>query len=200
MTHTPPQVPHRTTRRTRTTSEASIGIQPRTVSTQQRQLPADWKPNSIAPGWTSTRYREQLGWATEQRQGRTFLFLERSMAAVVVPRGLAPRVSHQLERDDVCGPVLSQLGDEPSWVFLADPNGLVVARQDLPVGVVVLGCPSQIPIPAAGTSSNQICWSVPPNPSRRWLPTVSAVLCAVGWRGPQPEHLLLSRAFVRPWG
>lgn len=158
-----------------------------TMST--RLLRAGW--NTTGPEWTSARYRDQLGWATEEHHGRTFLSLGYSMAAVVVPLGLASQVADQLARDDACGPILSVLGDEPSWVFLTDPNGRVVTREDLPVGIVVLSCPSQIPIPAASTSSDQLWWFVPPNPRRRWLPTLDAVLCAVGLQGPRPVRRAL---------
>lgn len=56
----------------------------------------------------------------------------------------------------------------------------------------------RVTIPAASTSSGQLWWLVPPNPSRRWLPTLDAVLCAMGLLGPRSVRPLSSRDNVRP--
>lgn len=176
MTYTP--LPPRAT----TASQASIAIEPRTVLTQHE--------------WTPAGYSGLLGWATKQYHDRTFLVLHHGMAAVVVPPALASGAVELLQRDDVCGPVLSVSGDQPSWVFLADPNGLVVTREDLPVGVGVLSRPAQVPIPVVGSSSGHLRWCVSPTPSRRWLPTLDTVLCVVDWLIPQPASVSSSRSYA----
>lgn len=154
-------------------------------SLARRRVPPAWQAGSC--GWTASRYEELLGWTVNPSGGRALLALGRSLVAVLVPGQIAPEVADHLRELDADGPVLAVVGEDPHWVFLADPNGAVVSRDELPAGVVVLDCPSRISIPAVGMSVGGSRWVVPPNPHRRWLPTLAAVLCAVGCRTPLPE-------------
>lgn len=154
-------------------------------SLARRRVPPAWQSRSR--GWTAPRYEELLGWTVDPSGGRALLALGRSLVAVCVPPAIGPGVADHLRELGAEGPVLAVAGEVPHWVFLADPNGAVVSGDELPAGVVVLDCPSRISIPAVGLSVGGSRWVVPPNPHRRWLPTLAAVLCAVGCRTPLPE-------------
>jgi hypothetical protein len=122
------------------------------------------------------RYRDLFGWAAERHDGRTTLPLGNGIVAVVMPESVARPVANHLARVGVCGPVVAEQADPRSWAFLADPNGIVASQELLPAGVRVLGCPDQLVIPAADSFCHGLVWAVPPDPSRRWLPTLAAVV------------------------
>ncbi len=142
--------------------------------------------------WTASRYRS-LGWHVEYCDGDMWLVCGRGLVGVAVPERSAGGVTHALHDLGVEGPVIGVRGEARYWVFLADPNGLVISRRDLPAGVLVLGCPARIPLPASNAASNRARWMIPPHTHRRWLPTSAAVLCAIsvcqnlpGFAGPVP--------------
>jgi hypothetical protein len=128
--------------------------------------------------WTAARYRELFGWAAERRDGRTRLPLGNGIVAVVMPESVARPVANHLACIEACGPVVAEQAGPRLWAFLADPNGIVASQDLLPAGVCVLGCPNRLAIPAADSFLHELVWAVPPDPSRRWLPTLTAVISA----------------------
>lgn len=108
--------------------------------------------------------------------------LGRGIVAVAVPAHLAPHVASELKRRDADGPAMAVSDFLPRWLYLAEHEGIVVDSDTLPAGVMVFDCPSTIQLPAVDTHVDQLRWVVPPDPQRRWLPTLAAVLCAVGSR------------------
>jgi len=120
----------------------------------------------------------------QRRDGRTTLALGEGIVAVAMPHALAREVVADLARSDALGPVLvMKVEQQQCWVFLADPNGVVASADLLPSGVVVLGCPARVPLPASDTISHDVSWAVPPDSCRRWLPTLAAILCAARYPG-----------------
>lgn len=128
---------------------------------------------------TSTWYRKVFGWAAENTGGGTTLALGRNTVAVSVPAAMGPHVAAALRALDSAGPVVLTPTAPPAWLFLADPNGQVAGRDDVPSGVVVLDCPTRITIPSVDQPAAGTCWVIPPSPSRRWLPTLAAVICGL---------------------
>ncbi|NKQ51544.1 hypothetical protein HFP15_01465 [Amycolatopsis sp. K13G38] len=134
-----------------------------------------------ARGWTAAEYRSVFGWDVGKSDGRIVLTLGRGVVALLVPVPVAMRVVPRLKRLDAVGPVFAEAGDEPHWVLLADANEFVTTAGDVPKGIVVLGAGQRIPVPCAETRASGPRWIVPPDPRRRWLPTLSTVLTAI-WR------------------
>lgn len=135
--------------------------------------------SELSRPWTIEQYRCLLGWRVEVQDGRATLSLGAGIAAVAVKSTVAPDIMAALRRYDGSGPVLAVNGQPPCWLFFADPNGMIVARDDLPGDVALLECPRQIPIPTGDVPCDQSRWIVPPDTRRRWLPTVATILSAV---------------------
>lgn len=130
----------------------------------------------------SPQYRELFGWDVDESGA---LLLGRGIVGVVVQSNVADAVALTLAEYDSLGPILD-LGGAVGWVFLADPNELVLAQQALPAGIAVLNCPHAVPLPMPGALPNQAPrWIRPPDVRSRWLPTLSAVLVAVAASRPR---------------
>lgn len=125
----------------------------------------------------ATRYRELLGGNVEEYRGRLFLSMGYGLVGVALSPFLARAVVKRLARTDTCGPVIELTNGWHCWVILADPNGLVMAQDDAPPGVEILGCPRRVPLPS--TSVGPVRWVVPPTAQHRWLPTLASVASAV---------------------
>lgn len=123
------------------------------------------------------RFRAQLGWSVAATDTGVFLSLGNGMVGVIVPPAVASNVFDLLRRRGTVGPVLSVTNGRPCWIFLAESNGLIVSRDDLPPNVVVLSCPSRVRLPTA--AQGPISWVRQPDPRDRWLPTLDAVVAAV---------------------
>ena len=128
--------------------------------------------------FTALHYRDLFGWTVDERQGQLHLTFGNGMAGVLAPMPAARRIAQLLAPDRLCGPVIELTNGPPRWLFLADQNGLVPTRSDLPAIVDVLCCPSQAPLPSAATSAHAR-WVIPPSARRRWLPTLASVIAAV---------------------
>jgi hypothetical protein len=124
------------------------------------------------------RYASQLGWTVEQVGGEWRLCFGNGLVGVYVPTGIAGEVLARLRAQEVLGPVLELAGPPTGSVFLAEQNGLVLSRRDLPVGVQVLGCPHQVPLPPPGAYAGKGRWLVTPDLARRVLPLVATVVAA----------------------
>lgn len=133
-------------------------------------------PAQRSRGTIADHYRQLFGWQVELAGGRTFLVMGAGMVGVAVSTVVARLTLDRLGRQGNGGPVLGAHTKPDSWLFLADPNGVVLARSDLPVYVTLHGCPSPIELPSSAEHSPW--WVIAPNSRRRWLPTVAAVLSA----------------------
>lgn len=163
-----------------------------TVAGRVRSRHGVWRSRQSTPrdvarcGWTTARYREIFGWVVENRGGRAALRLGHGMVAVAVPPERAPGIATHLHRAEADAPAVAVAGSRPYWFFLADANDSVVTTDELPSGIRVLTCVAAIPVPAEDIPCDGVRWVVPPDPSRRWLPTAAAVLCAA--RTSSPEY------------
>lgn len=126
--------------------------------------------------WRTADYRTLFGWEVELRDGRILLTLENGLVALLVPASVAMDLTRSLKRLDIHGPVFAVDGPRPHWLFLADSNEYVIATDDLPGGVEVLGFGERIPLPCVEAFSAGVRWIVAPDPRQRWLPTLAAVL------------------------
>lgn len=132
---------------------------------------------SSADANAAARYRHGMGWDVAATPNGIALALGHGMVAVAVPLAHGEAVLRTLRSRDTVGPVLALRAGTPCWLFLAEPNGLVVSSEDLPSHISVLSCPSRIPLPR--TSRSSVEWIVAPDVRNRWLPTLDAVVSAV---------------------
>lgn len=143
-------------------------------------------PRRRKPSWRdlSSHYWSVFGWTVLRCDGKLYLALGEGIDGVVVPLTYAPWVASALLDEGSCGPVVTLPGGGNEWVFLADPNGDVVAHDALPAGVRIAECPHVLRLPegshqttmTSGAASSGTRWIVPPRADRRWLPTVACVL------------------------
>lgn len=126
-----------------------------------------------------TYLRDTHGWKIAHHADGPLLELCHDMVAVSIQatHEVSARVVQLLRRRGMYGPVLAIGSDMRNLVVLADANGLI--RSDVRVvrGVDVLGCPKMVPLP--GSVVTPVRWIIPPTPTRRWLPTLAAVLGAI---------------------
>jgi len=124
------------------------------------------------------RYAGLYGWTVERAGGEWRLCFGNGLAGVFVPAAVVPETMAALRSQDALGPVIELSGPPSGSVFLAERNGQVLSSRDLPVGVRVLDCPQQVPIPPPGGYSAQARWAVPPDRAHRVLPLVATVIAA----------------------
>ncbi len=119
-------------------------------------------------------YRKAYGWSVDETGS---LQMGGGMVGVLVQSIFAGATAEYLQRQESCGPVLDLGLGVDGWVFLADPNELVLSQPEMPPGVTVLGCPYKVPLP---TPANRgVRWISPPRSRARWLPTLATVIAAV---------------------
>ncbi|MBB3051568.1 hypothetical protein FHS23_002597 [Prauserella isguenensis] len=128
---------------------------------------------------TRPDYRGTYGWPVEQHAGGQRLITGSGVAAVVVPRALSDTVLADLRKLDCAGPALAlPTRRERVTVLLAEADDFGTAHRPLPGGVRVLPAGSVVPLPD-GRDACAARWLVAPDASRRWLPSLGAVLAAV---------------------
>lgn len=136
---------------------------------------------------TPADYRHQFGWLVHEVDGEAYLSLGHGMVGLAMAPRYAGTVVNALRRHGSRGPVLEVGAGARVWIVLADPNGRVLSAADLPAGMSLLGCSTPVPLP--GSSPRRSArWIVPPDPLRRWLPTLDAVLLAARAVGPARTH------------
>lgn len=136
---------------------------------QGRQRP----PSIGETHYTARLYREGYGWAVDETGS---LQMGGGIVGVLVQAIFAGATAEYLQRQESCGPVLELGLGVDGWLFLADPNELVLSQSEMPPGVSVLGCPYKVPLP---TPANRgVRWIKPPRSRARWLPTLATVLAA----------------------
>lgn len=124
-------------------------------------------------------YRGQLGWDVGLDADGPRLRLGEGIVAVLAPCDQVAGIWAGYRRMDLPGPILLTLGKRSTLVLLADSNDLVLSQEELPPSVHLLRAPSSVPLPSSGDRDDRCRWLLPPHPSRRWLPSVAAVVCAV---------------------
>lgn len=126
-------------------------------------------------------YRNVFGWSVDERDDGAFLRMGNGVAGVAMQAKRALPVIEFLRRYSSCGPVFSlkqenlNYEDVP-WVFLSDPNGVVVSQAELPRDIRLLNCPALVPLPDEHSPLAQ--WVVRPQIGQRWLPTLSMIVAA----------------------
>lgn len=118
--------------------------------------------------------RRALGWEVIAQDGEPWLRLSWGMTAVLVSASRGSEVLRTCRERDQLAPVLEVFGNSPSWVFLTDDNGVVLAQDALPAGVRLLRSPSALPLPTPSIGMSR--WIVPLALDHRWLPTLTTVL------------------------
>ncbi|WP_020658515.1 hypothetical protein [Amycolatopsis benzoatilytica] len=123
-------------------------------------------------------YGGVFGWSVRRQGGRLFLALEYGLCAVTLPKLTAGPVLAHLRELGCAGPALilpTQRG--PRLAILADADGELPMCGGLPADVQVLDSGALIPLPdgRAGVGMGPE-WLSAPDPRRRWLPSVSAVI------------------------
>lgn len=140
---------------------------PRTARHAHRSLPIGDHPYAVR------QYREAYGWAVDETGS---LQMGGGMVGALVQSVFAGATAEYLQRQESCGPVLDLGMGVDGWLFLADPNELVLSQAEMPPGVTVLGCPYKVPLPTP--ANNGVRWICPPRSTARWLPTLATVIAA----------------------
>lgn len=133
----------------------------------------------------ATWYRKHCSWHVDVVDGAVLLLLGHGIVALDVPVDRATRVQKTLELYDVRTPALLIAKPEPSVVFLAEADEAVLGQHQMPADVRFLMVLRALRLPllhAEPTDGTKWLW--PPDPVRRWLPSVSAVLAAVNAATP----------------
>lgn len=125
---------------------------------------------------TTAQYQQLFGWRVQECGGGSFLSLGVGMVGVAIHVPLSGLVADDLRRQSIKGPILGINQHPRRWVFLADPNDLILTPAELPRGVELLSCPKRLALPSAPHES--VTWIDPPKPHRRWLPTLAAIISA----------------------
>jgi hypothetical protein len=156
----------------------------RTVTADSKILtsPTHWQHDEPAETSelekASERYRRQLAWPVELRDGAIVLPLISGMAAVSAPIDVV--APHLLAGPDVFqGPVLLGPADPPRAYVLAESAGLVISQADLPDGLRFHTTPEVLVLPPGTARGVRLGWLRAPAATRRWLPPAKAVITAL---------------------
>jgi hypothetical protein len=136
---------------------------------------------------TSTRHRVDafygrlFGWSVKWRGEHPFLALENGICAATLPKINAGPVLARLAATGCRGPALALPTPHGRRVaLLAETDGLVPPRAELPRGVEILAWGALLPLPVEGRRGDAGTeWLTAPDPRERWLPSLSAVLAGV---------------------
>lgn len=127
-----------------------------------------------------TDYGRLMGWVVHRNENGLVLPLPAGWVAVHAPAGVgAAAYRHPLLRD-ACGPVLVLPESTRRSVFLAEVDDGVLAGESLPPGVGLFRSPHPLLLPPSTTEFGRVRWAVAPEPTRRWLPTATTVISALG--------------------
>ena len=133
-------------------------------------------------------YRRVFGWPVRWHEGALELVTGSGIGAVAVPRSLADRVLSAVARQGCEGPAVCVLTKRGSVVvLLVEADAPAPGEDSLPGGVRVLTAGTPIRLPDERSSRDLTHWIVPPDPSRRWLPSLASVLASI--RAVAPPRL-----------
>ena len=153
-----------------------------------------WQTVGAAASLTAVDYREVFGWPAEEREGRPRLAFSSGMVGLAVPSTPGKIALESMHRWDMCGPVLELGAMTPTWVFFAEADAVVLGAAALPTETRLLCCSAVVPLPTSAEDS--VRWIVPPAAGRRWLPTASAVVWAIGQAQADPFAAVMPRPAV----
>lgn len=156
---------------------APTSLRHRPVRTPRR--PRITRPVGSEKPLTADQYRAAYGWPVDETGA---LQMGGGMVGVLVQSIFAGPTAEYLQRQESCGPILDLGMGVDGWLFLADPNALVLSQPEMPPGVTVLGCPYKIPLPTP--TNHGVRWINPPRSRARWLPTLATVIAAATAAGP----------------
>ncbi|MDQ7810954.1 glycogen operon protein GlgX [Amycolatopsis sp. A133] len=126
-------------------------------------------------------YRRLFGWPVKWRGDQPFLVLEHGICAVTLPKMNAAPVLGRLAATGCQGPaVVVPTPHGQRVAVLAETDGLIPPQSALPRAVEVLAWGALLPLPPAprrGDFGTE--WLVAPDPQRRWLPSLDAVLAGI---------------------
>jgi hypothetical protein len=106
------------------------------------------------------------------------LTLGNGISAVLVAHPLVRWLDMRLTEWSCPSPILLLPGPRRRCVFFAESDGsLVDGNRDR--SVVVAGNHESIPLPPSAVGDDHVRWIRQPDPGRRWLPTLTSVMCAV---------------------
>jgi hypothetical protein len=123
-------------------------------------------------------YRANMAWDTRVVGNDVRLRLGRGVVAFLTHGPLTAAARRGLELTEVEAPLMV-MGRPERGLFLADANDRLWSQHDMPVGVVFLGAPREVPLPPSATFDGGVRWVTPPTPDRRWLPAAETVFSAL---------------------
>ncbi|WP_410638465.1 glycogen operon protein GlgX [Amycolatopsis sp. lyj-346] len=129
-------------------------------------------------------YRQLFGWSVQWRGSRPFLSLENGICAATLPKLSAAPVLARLAAIGCPGPaVVVSTPHGQRVAVLAETDGLIPPPSALPLAVEVLAWGALLPLPLdPRRGAPGMEWLVAPDPRRRWLPSLDAVLAALHQR------------------
>ena len=150
--------------------------------TLDQQLRPD---HQVGPDPAAAYYGGVFGWSVRRSGGRLLLALENGLCAVTLPKLTAGPVLRHLAELGWAGPVLIlPTRQGPRLAILAEADGELLLFGGVPEGVQVLDCGAVVPLPDGRVGPGMGPeWLNAPDPSRRWLPSVSAVVAGTRLRG-----------------
>ena len=126
-------------------------------------------------------YRQLFGWSVQWRGSHPFLSLENGICAVTMPTLDSGPVLARLASTGCQGPaILLSTPRGPRVAVLAETDGLIPSRAELPRNFDLLAWGSLLPLPVgSGRTGDDTDWLSAPDPQRRWLPSLSAVVSGI---------------------
>lgn len=137
-------------------------------------------PTESAQEPADAYYGRLFGWSVQWRGNHPFLVLQNGICAVTLPKLGAAPVLARLAATGCEGPAMILPTRQGRRVaVLAEIDGLLPSRTSLPRDVDVLAWGTLLPLPTSRRTDVATEWLSAPDPYRRWLPSLDAVLAAV---------------------
>ncbi|ANN18297.1 glycogen operon protein GlgX [Amycolatopsis orientalis] len=126
-------------------------------------------------------YGRLFGWPLKWRGSQPFLVLENGICAVTMPTLDSGPVLARLASTGCQGPaILLSTPRGPRVAVLAETDGLIPSRAELPRNFDLLAWGSLLPLPVGSRrTGDDTDWISAPDPQRRWLPSLSAVVAGI---------------------
>lgn len=136
--------------------------------------PETEQPRATRLAAAARGYRAMFGWSADVVDDVVMLQVTGRVGGVTVAPKWGGILAARLQEVGGHGPVLAPAGSG-CWVFLADPNGVVVPRLPIPPGSRVLTGRDVVPLPAGAGLPGLSRWVVPPK-AGDWLPLLETLL------------------------
>ncbi|WP_200314700.1 hypothetical protein [Prauserella cavernicola] len=142
-------------------------------------------------------YRGVFGWPVRWQANGLHLVVGSGIGAVAMPKAQSDAVLAGLERQDCLGPALAvPTKREMMTILLVEAELPAWGEAPPPPSVKVLDAGSAVPLPDRRRPDILARWIVEPDPQRRWLPALSAVLATV--RASSPHALFRPLSTTAP--